>query len=131
MKNKKAWFRVVEAFIAIVIVLSAVLIIMSKEKPTESRTDVVYGKQQKILEMISKNESLRESVIKNQSESINSFIFQLIPASWNFTTNICAIDDICNTDTPNDRDVYASEILITSTLNEYNPKKLRFFVWMR
>ena len=54
----------------------------------------------------------------------------MIPVSWNYATEICELDSICNSaSTPNDKEVYTTEVVITSTLTQYSPKKLRFFVW--
>lgn len=129
--NKKAWLRIVEAFLAILIVISAVLIIVSK---TQTRVDIsgdVNYKQRQVLDIVAKDDNLRERVIQGDSEYLNSRISSIIPQNWNFTTKICSIEDICNADTPLDREVYVSQIIITSSVNEYNPKKVKFFVWAK
>jgi len=51
-----------------------------------------------------------------------------IPADLNFTARICNIDDICGLDSYR-KEVYAKERIISSTLKEYSPKKIRLFVW--
>ena len=99
------------------------------------KTDIsgdVNQRQLQILSIISKNDSLRNDILNDNSTQVNIEISKMIPASWNFSTNICLLQDICNRAyTPNDRDVFTEEILITSNLTEYQPKKLRFFVWMK
>lgn len=127
--NKKGWLRIVEAFLAILIVVSAVLIVMTK---TQSRVDLsgdVNYKQRQVLDIIAKDDVLREKVIQNDSLALNNQISSMIPKNWNFTTKICSIEDICNTDVPLDREVYVSQIIITSSVDQYNPKKVKFFVW--
>lgn len=131
MKNKKAWIRIVEAFLASLIILGAVLVIMSRTE-NKNLNDDVYDKQREILDVIAKNESLRNQIILNQYSQVKEAISNMIPLNWNFSVNICNINEVCNkVDTPNDRELYASEVIITSTLKEYNPKKLRFFVWKK
>ena len=131
-RDKKAWLRIVEAFIAIIIVLSTVLVIMSKNPPQSSASsEDVYNKQKQILDIIIKDDGMRESVLINDTQTINNFITNVISPARDFKIKICNLNDICTEDTPDNKDVYVSEAIVTSTLNEYNPKKIRFFVWMR
>jgi len=146
MKNKKAWIRIVEAFIAILIVLSAVLIVMSKQVDKTDISEGVYEKQKKILDVIGNNENYREEIIgidisgdfvevgmDNEIYSFDDFIKKTIPGTWDFTTCICKVDKFCNPEsTPNDRDIFVSETVLSATLEQYPNKesrKLRFFVW--
>jgi len=133
--NKKGWLRIVEAILAILIILGTVLIIMSKQSPQGEVSGQIYERQRQILDIISKDNNIRETIITTteyeNNALVNNAIKRLIPRSWNYSTNICNLQEVC----PNpggylDKDVYATEILITSTLSNYNPKKLRFFVWI-
>ncbi len=131
-KNKKAWLRIVEAFLAILIVLAAVLTTMSRTKPVNFvNEEEVYAKQRQILDVIVKNDSLRENVIQNNTQEIKDFISGVIPKNWNFAISICELNDVCYAETPNDRDIYSTEAMVSSTLIEYNPRKIKFFVWMK
>lgn len=131
-KDIKAWLRIVEAFIAILIVIGVVLVVLSKQSPGANISERVYEKQRNILNIISKNESLRGFVLAGNNAQVNNVIDNMVPASWNYTTEICELDSICNSAlTPNDKEVYTTEVVITSTLTQYSPKKLRFFVWMK
>lgn len=128
--NTKAWVRIVEAFIAVLIITGGVLIILSRESKTNDSSDKIYEKQRNILNMVIKNESLRNKIIVGENQEVNDAISLMISNNWNFTTNICDINEICNTNTPNDKDIYVSEVIVTSNLTQYSPKKLRFFVWI-
>lgn len=131
-KDIKAWLRIVEAFIAILIIIGVVLVVLSKQGPGANISESVYEKQRQVLNIISKNNNLRVFVLAGNNSEINNTISDMVPASWNYATEICDLDSICNSaQTPNDKEVYTTEIVITSTLNAYNPKKLRFFVWMK
>jgi len=130
-KDRKAWLRILEAFIGILIVISAVLVIMSRQSPELDISENVYDRQRQILNIISKDDVLREEIIGGRDERVGNFIEARIPAEWEFAISICEVNEACsNSDVDYARDVYATEIIITSTLEEYNPKKLRFFVWM-
>jgi hypothetical protein len=128
--NKRAWLRILEAFLAVVIVLSAVLIIMVKQKPKTDISEEVYEKQRQVLDIISKNNSLRNDILIKDNIRIDNLIYDLVPKNWNYSTSICNISLIC----PNpvqvyETEVYTTEIIVTSNLTKYAPKKLRFFVW--
>ena len=129
--DRRAWLRILEAFLAILIILSAVLIIMSRQKPKADIGEQVYEKQQQILRIISKNEKLRNDILVQDNTEVNNIILNLVPGSWNYSTNICNINLICpNPINVYETEVYATETMITSNLTKYSPKKLRFFVWM-
>jgi len=131
MKNKRAWLRIIEAVLAILIIFGAVLYIVSKQTYKPDQSEMIYEKQTQILDMVSKNESLRQMVLDKQTNQIELEISKFVPASWNFSTCISNITLICSPQTPHDRNVYVKEILIASTLQQYSPQKLRFFVWVK
>lgn len=134
--DTKAWIRIVEAFLAILIIMGTVLVVLQRQAPQADITDIIYEKQSQILKLISNNNTLRQEIITTadteDNEMINNAIVNMLPANLDFTTEICLLDDICNSDnTPNDKQVYVTERVVTSTLTDYSPKKLRFFVWMK
>ena len=128
--NKRGWIRIVEAFIAILMIIGAILFIYVGQDQVPDISEDVHEKQSQILEVIVKNESLREDIIHDYNGRVDNIISNMIASNWDFATKICDVDDLCNLDiTPNDRDVYVAERLVTSSLTEYSPKKIRFFVW--
>jgi len=55
------------------------------------------------------------------------------PKQYQYEIKICPIDDICKPQTgvlPLDKEVFAKEVLITTNLISYNPRKLRLFIWL-
>ncbi len=128
--NKRGWIRIVEAFLAVLIILSAFLFFASKQTTINDPSADIYDREKQILEIISKNDDLRNKVIVGNETTINNEISRLVPTNWKYNARICGIDDICSYqgDYMN-KEIYSSEIIITSTLTEYNPKKLRLFVW--
>tara|TARA_Y100000310_G_C20462680_1_gene706124 strand:- start:481 stop:906 length:426 start_codon:yes stop_codon:yes gene_type:complete len=130
--DRKAWLRIVEAFLAIIIVLGAVLVIMVRQKPNVDISESIYERQGQILDLISKNEELRNEVLIEKTDKIDLAILELVPGNWNYSTNICNITLICpNPKEVYDTEVYSREKMITANLTKYAPKKLRFFVWMK
>lgn len=130
MKDKKAWLKVMEAVIAILIIIGAVVFIMAGSAPKKDISSIAYEKEKYILDLISKNYSLRSDILNNNNLNVNNTIIKMIPLSWDFETRICGIDDLCEgLRTPIDREIYASEIVVTSVNTKYEPKKIRMFVW--
>ena len=141
-KDRKAWLRMVETVLAIMVIMGAILMILGRQAPTFDITKDVYEKQKDILDIINKNDSLREQVIlKNDcGYSICETIKKLMPNGWNFAINICNITQICGNvyfdslsaadkEASQGKEIFASEVLVASTLKNYDPKKLRLFVW--
>ena len=129
-KDRKAWLRIIEAFLAIMIIAGAILIITIRQKPQIDISEEVYEKQRQVLKIISENEVLRNNILIENNIMVDNTIQGLIPGAWNFSTNICDINLICpNPVSVIEREIYSTEIIITSNLTKYSPKKLRFFVW--
>jgi hypothetical protein len=128
-KDIKAWIRIIEAFLAILIVLGAVLVIMSRQPQRADIGEDIYEKQESILRIISDNETLRQDILSGDNSRVNSEISAMIPSSWAFSTAICPANEICNAEIPFDREIYSREVLINSDLLRYDFKKLRFSVW--
>ena len=136
MKNKRGWIKILEVFLAILLIMGSMLIIISRKAPETDISDEIYAKQRQILDIISKNNSLRDDIVAGNSIKVNQAISALVPNSWNFTTSICNINDMCNNPASSDlslyeQNVYSTEVVVTSNLTSYSPKKLRFFVWMK
>ncbi len=127
MENK-AWIKIAEAFLAIVIIIGAFLLIIGNQNKAVNADKDVYETQRAILDLISKNTSLRTEVLNNNNENINKTIEKLIPNTWKFETKICNLNDACGASAWKEN-LYVEEIMITANLTDYNPKKLRFFVW--
>jgi hypothetical protein len=129
--NKKAWLRIVEAVAAVLIIFGVVMIIVSKQVPKPDSSEEIYDKQKQILDIVSNNESLRNFILIENKDPVKNSISKLIPNNWNFTINICNLTMICNAETPGDREIFVAESLVTSNLTQYQPKKIRFFVWIK
>lgn len=130
MRNKKAWLRIVEAFIAILLVAS-VLIILVVRAPKQDEVDM-HEMQRFILEQVSMNETLRGEILDDTNvdkTETKAFISQSLPLRWNSTIGVCEVEEICGMSFYVEKEVYADEILISSNLTKYSPKKLKFFVW--
>lgn len=126
IKNKKGWIKIVEAFIAIILIASILLTIYAK--PQRISNEEILKIEDSLLNEISQNEILRRDVMNSSNESIASFIQSRIPGNLNFIVKICSVDDVCGLDLYR-KEVYSRERIISSSLQEYEPKKLKIFMW--
>jgi len=127
IRGKRGWIRIVEAFIAIVLIMT-VMLGMYSSKPAKNNSEEIEKIMDATLDEIANNNQLRQDVLDNRQENITLFIKERIPPILNFTVRICDLNDICNLDAYKP-DVYAKERIISSTLHEYDPKKIKIFVW--
>lgn len=133
-KNKKGWMRILEAFIAVLIILTSIVVLYNNQGEKVDISQQVYDKQTRIIKMMINNDTLREWIINEDEEAIEDYVLKLVPSNWNYTISICELNDICpGKGIPYDshKEIYTNEALVTSTVETYSPKKLRFFVWMK
>jgi hypothetical protein len=133
MKSKRAWIRIIEATIG-VLLLASVLFIMIERIPNKEDNSNIKTAQRQALEAISKDSALRADVLGGTLDPINSSIRTTLSAyssAWAYDFRICNVDSACGMEHYPGEEVYADEILISSTLEDYSPKKLRLFVWRK
>ena len=136
MVNKKGIIKIIEASIAVLVILTAIISISMMKKSVVERD--LSGTINPLLEEIAKNSTLREEVIidSDASESVKSFLAKRIKdPSIGFDTKVCEINDACSLDrypaniTGN---VYAGSRLISSGLiSGEKPKRIGLFLWIR
>lgn len=134
--NKKAWLRIVEAVIAILIVMGVILIISYRNVAEPNIEESIYQKQEHIINIITSDENLRNDILQGNNINVDNYIKEkdLIPSNWEFATAICEVNQICSPtspELPTDKQIYVEERIVTSTLTSYSPKKIKFFVWMK
>lgn len=134
--NKGGWLRLVEASLAIVIVLGVVLSLsISREARKEADLTQVI---RPILDEIASDQNLRAKIIECDNcpgtiSELNDFVgTKITNPSLGYNVSICKLDDLC-TFRPADMqgELYAVERAITSTLSAYGPKKIKLFVWRK
>lgn len=143
-ENKKGWIRIVEAFVAILLIAGIVLVILdkgyiAKEDPSEK----IYTFETGILKEIQENETLRQAVLSapeplpinssnvNFPAPLNWKINPEIPSYLGCESLICDISDDCILDKQLEKDVYVRSVIISSTLVEYKPRQLKLFCWLK
>ena len=130
--DRRAWIRILEVFLAILLVMGSVLVILARRPTTADISDEVYEKQRQIINVISKNDDLRKDIIIGENSEVDTTISKMLPNHWSFATRICGLDTVCplNLEEAYKNEVYSTEVVIATNLTQYSPKKLRFFVWI-
>ncbi|MDO8459909.1 MAG: hypothetical protein Q7S74_02265 [Nanoarchaeota archaeon] len=145
VNNKKGFLKIVEATIAILIIIGVLLVVVSnrQQKKSQDLTDNLFP----ILEEMARNQSLRAEVFQyntsnGYTEAKNSLVLRNIDAfvgtriknkAYNHTVRICNLVNCPLQPYPNDAkgDIFAAERVISTNLDETNfsPRKVKIFLW--
>jgi hypothetical protein len=143
MMNKNGWIKIVEAFVAILLVIGVLLIIITQgylgEKDISSQ---VYDIEISILREIQLNNTLRDYVLDSEPPiewkednfplEIKDKINSRTPNYLNCEAKICRLEDNCELSEYPKGNVYAQAAAITTTLEtetEEQLKQLKLFCW--
>jgi len=144
MKNRRGWIRILEATVAVMIVAGVLVVAYVKQSGGDAGpTDYFHGLQKQILMDISSNSELRLMALSGNESELNVFVGGEIPDAFGYYLRVCGLGDISDFCKINDagvvaeirdRNVFVEEIIVSSDLGdgsgaEYNPKKVRLFVW--
>jgi hypothetical protein len=94
-KEKKAWIRIVEAFTAILILMSALLVIVSRQKSSYNSDDEIIRIQSALLDYISQDENLRGQILSGNTLGVYAFLSTTVPPVLNYSAYVCLYDQVC------------------------------------
>ncbi len=140
IKGKKGYIRIVEAFIAIILIASVLVFLYVNNVQKPNSEEAIHKLERAILEEISSNSSLRDAVLnghyslvdddaKNNRTLINNAIIKYINNDFNFSFKICDLNEICGMEDYIEQEVFSDEISVSSNLEDYSPKIIRLFIW--
>ena len=146
MRNKRGWIKIVEAFIAVLLIAGVLLFVINKGYiGKKDISEQVYKIQLSILREIELNSSLRFQILDapNQTiangmilipvpDDVKNKIHERMPSSLICTSAICPLGDACPI--PDEyysanKDVYAQAVAIAAETDKYNPRQLKLFCW--
>ena len=145
MVNKRGWIKIVEAIVAVLIILGALLLILNRGSiPKEDISEKVYKAEYLVLREIELNEMLRAEVLYADPLPVDWLTFDSkglsgVKAKINEKTpnylecegKVCWLNQTCSIDSYQDRDIYAKAISITTNLQVYSPRQLKLFCWIK
>lgn len=142
IKNKKGWMRLVEAFVAIVLLTSVLLIVTSSNSSPKSKfNDEISQRQVAVLRDIQLNDSLRAEILninidalpvewedfESEAPLVRERIEFLSPEELDCSAKICIINEPCILDDSSGKEVYAKSVIITANAEYYSPRQLKLF----
>lgn len=135
-ENKKGWVKIIEAFLAIIVLLGFLMIIITQYKYSNEEKILVKENNVAILKGIETNLLLRDSVLSlnlpsNSNDSgfpseLSEYLDGATFTGENCVLQACSISDPCLF-SEFDEEVYSYEIFIFSGTSEYSPRKLKVF----
>lgn len=130
-KNKKAWIRIVEAFVAVMMVMTVMLIIIQMKSidEQEETEKELSGLQTNILKQVSMDDNLRSQVLNRNTSGVEELVSRIIPSRYNYTVRICNLGRICEKGFYLEQEVFTEESVISANLTEYSPKVVKLFWW--
>lgn len=127
----RGWLRIVEATIAILIVVSSVLIVLQQEHQRTQST--LCGPVAPLLTEIAQTETLRSAVLAKDEPIIDTFLrTQITNPLLAYSFSFCTLDEVCTftgQDVSKNSDVCADERLITPSLPTQNITKIKLFLY--
>ena len=133
MVKKRGIIRLIEASIAILIIIGVVLALFGRPQPAD---EVDLTKTiRPILEEISRNNVIREKIISGDPQggqmARNLIDMRIQDSRLDHSFKICEIDELCSLDNYPSTvgDIYTSERILGSTLQTFGPKKIKIFLW--
>ena len=140
INEKKGYLRIVEAFIAIILIASVLIFLYVNNVQKPNYEESIYKLERAILEEISSNSSLRDAVLngdykltnqgaENNRTLINNAINKYINNEFNFAFKICDLNEVCGAESFVNKEVFSNQISVSSNLDIYDPKIIRLFIW--
>lgn len=142
--GKKGWTRIVEAFVAILlIVIVLILVINVQDNGNQTVAQRIYSEELSILKDIQLTPSLRTEILgatnlplnwddfdSNGLTDVENKINEKTPSYLNCVASLCLLDDACIIEEDILSDIYVQQISINADLDTYSPRKLKLFCWL-
>ena len=138
VRGKKGWIRIVEAFVAVLIVAGALLIVLDQQSVNKSDfSQEVYEQQIKVLREIEIDDSSRDAILDHDISlggvpaQIEGQLKTRLPASLSCDSKICTLNEVCAQEDYREENVYAASIAIAANDEKYSPRQLKLFCWVK
>jgi hypothetical protein len=131
-RGKKGILRIIEASVAIFILLGFVALILVNQIQKPNLRDSAYQIGHQILREIADNYTLRNDILQeNTTQAAKYAESRLSEFAFLFSLSACNISQSCMCSTcPGNIEIYADDMIISTNLSDYAPKKLALFLWI-
>ena len=132
--DNRGWLRIVEASVAVMIVLS-ILFFIYLNKPVVSGEADLSQFARDVLSEVASNVTLRGDILRRDTEALNSSVANYIQGRYDFEVIICDVGSACGQLVFRETEVYAAERVVSTNLvsesGELKSKKIRLFMWRK
>jgi hypothetical protein len=126
--NKKGIMHMVEAVIAVVMILSFLIVLKSKMQPTEDT-----GREQAIafeaLQALDRQGVLRSYAIEEDYAGLDTQADQAIPADFSHATRLCYAGERCVGAALPDKNVFTAGYVISGNETVFKPAQVLLHIW--
>ena len=137
--NKRGFLKIVEATIAVMIILVA-LVFLSVQRDVPERRDI-GGEVPPLMDELARNLTFRERLAEGEDEEILENQLKLAletriknPA-FEISVKVCNLTEVCFLEPYPDteQDIYSSERVISGSIKNESiePKKVKVFMWRK
>ena len=156
--KKKGWMRIVEAFVAILLIIGVLLILINKGYIKEDISSKVYKAELSILRGVQLDNELRRNILISNRSGYPDLVESPLPIEWEefedvegervladvkkkinnqipsyleCIAKICELEDDCILDGFEGMEIYTQHVAITSTYDVWSLRKLKLFCWVK
>lgn len=136
--NRKGYIKVVEAVLAVLIVVSALILVsVQRQNAIESQVSVELSE---IIDRMARDNPIREEIIADDGDSstaedsVRDYFLERLGERFNVVVLICSLNETCQSEEEmGGGEVYSVERVVTTSVSStnFNPKRVRVFVWRR
>ena len=143
IKNKRGWIRLVEVFIAIVLITSVLLVISRTNSNRDNEIQNEISKRElAVLRDVQLNDQLRADILSVEVvnlpvewENFNDYglsdvrtrIEALSPSEFDCSAKVCLINEQCTFQGETDGEIYVKSVVISANSTIYSPRELKLF----
>ena len=95
-KSKKGWLRIVEAVIAALLVMSVLLVLVSKQYSMVNEKEKVEDLERSILDQVIEDPNIRTEVLSGDLVTVEAMIQSSLPSGYSFVVKSCKLGEICS-----------------------------------
>jgi len=138
IKNKKGWIRIVEALVAILLIVGFLTLIINKGEQKSNLNSRIGLSENSILREIQINSTYRNYILgtsgtvefEDLDSNLNAQIISRTPEYLNCVGQICEFDNDCDYVENSGKDIYGKSVFIGANSEVYSPKQLKLFCWL-
>lgn len=141
LQEKRGWIRIVEAFVAVLLITGIVLMLVDNGVLSEDSSRAIYEIEDTILTMVQQNQTLRTEILSFVALPVNDSAFsanlqntisQNIPNYLDCSAMVCALGEgECVIDMGVNASVYSRAVVISSDLTSFDPRQLKLFCYKK